>query len=283
MSKLDAHAHFFMPGFAEVYAAQTRRQDPDEVTLYAALAQHHAIAGVLAVGYEGMPWAKGNNDYLSQLARHHAWIYPVAFAHDVAALTPEGLAAWQMQGFVGISLYLLDEADATRLAAVPSAVWRWLADHRWLISVNGRAACWQAWMPILANWPDLVLLVSHLGLPPAAPAGMELESARPNLADVLALRHAPNVYVKLSGFYALASPSHAYPHKNAWPYVELIAHAFGADRLLWGSDFSPALEHVSFAQSVDVLDHMPYFSPDERRAIYGDTLAGLLKTGKQRS
>jgi predicted TIM-barrel fold metal-dependent hydrolase len=283
MSKLDAHAHFFLPGFAEIYPAATRRVQPDEVTLYAALAQQHAIRGVLAVGYEGMPWAVGNNGYLAQLARQHAWIYPLAYAHDVAALTPAQLDDWQAQGFVGISLYLLDAAAAARLAAVSPAVWQALADHRMLISVNGHADCWQAWQPILAQWPALRLLVSHLGLPLVAPAELDAAGARQRLAALLALCHAPNVYVKLSGFYALAAPTHAYPHRDAWPYVEQIAQDFGVQRLLWGSDFSPALEHVSFVQSVDLLEHMPYFSPAERQAIYGDTLAALLRTGVKRS
>lgn len=54
--------------------------------------------------------------------------------------------------------------------------------------------------------------------------------------------------MKLSGFYALAAPSHDFPHTQAWGYVETLLEAFGVERLLWGSDFSPALSHLSFPQ-----------------------------------
>ena len=275
MPKYDAHAHFFLPGFAEVYGPSTRRQAPDEVTVYAALAEKHAIAGVFAVAYEGMPWAKGNNAYVAAMARLHPWIHPAAYV-EAAELSVAALEALAVQGFIGIGLYLLDAERAAHLAHVPAAVWQWLSDRRWPISVNGHAECWQAWQPVLAAHPGLVLLVAHLGLPPAAPPNLTAAEARQRLQAVLALAAAPNVHVKLSGFYALAAPTHAYPHRDSWIYVEQVAQAFGVNRLVWASDFSPALEHVSFVQTVDVLEHMPYFSPAELTAVYGDNLARLL-------
>ena len=36
--------------------------------------------------------------------------------------------------------------------------------------------------------------------------------------------------MKLSGFYALTTPSHAYPHTAAFGYVQLLLEAFGAER-----------------------------------------------------
>ena len=43
-----------------------------------------------------------------------------------------------------------------------------------------------------------------------------------------ALSH--NEQVKLSGFYALTTPSHAYPHTAAFGYVQRLLEAFGAER-----------------------------------------------------
>src|SRR4051812_8297057 len=87
MSKrADAHLHFFAHGYVARLPESCRRIQPDEVTLYAALAQQHAIERVLAVGYEGQPWAAGNNRYLAKLAAVHAWIRPLAFVHDPASL-----------------------------------------------------------------------------------------------------------------------------------------------------------------------------------------------------
>ena len=82
--------------------------------------------------------------------------------------------------------------------------------------------------------------------------------------------------VKLSGFYALTTPGYEYPHQAAWPYVEELLEAFGATRLLWGSDFSPSLEWLSFPQTFGLFGHMPFLSEAERRLIEGENLLTLL-------
>jgi predicted TIM-barrel fold metal-dependent hydrolase len=97
------------------------------------------------------------------------------------------------------------------------------------------------------------------------------------IAPLLSLAIFPGMKVKLSAFYALTDPGYDYPHQAAWPYAEALAQAFGVDRLLWGSDFSPALEHVSFAQTLGVVEHMPFFTPNERNRIMGENLLALLE------
>ena len=297
--RLDAHLHFFSPGFVGTLPPSCRRVAPDEFTLYQALAAQHDIVGALVVGFEGEPWAAGNNAYLADLARDHlqfgraifqswrsegspgaarAWVHPVAYVTDPAALTLDDLRAWQQQGFVGISLYLFDANAIDSLQRAAPAVWAWLADQGWLISVNSTGQWWAAWESILARYPTLRLLIAHLGLPPAQAAPPDAATARSLLAPVLALAAAPGVHVKLSGFYALSDPGHDYPHRAAWPYVTALADAYSPQRLVWASDFSPALEVVSFAQTVDVLTANPGFTPAELQAIYHDILAALLAT-----
>ncbi|HXF61104.1 MAG TPA: amidohydrolase family protein [Caldilineaceae bacterium] len=274
IARADAHAHFFAPGYVDRLPQSCRRILPDEVTLYRAHAELHHIAQVLAVGYEGEAWASGNNRYLATLATQHGWLRPVAFVADPAALTESVLAEWREQGFVGISLY-----GETAVAALPAArpdVWTWLAERRWLISINLPIHHWQALTPVLERQPELRVLASHLGMPPAHATPPDLETARAQMEPLLALASFPGVHVKVSGFYALTEPGYAYPHRAAWPYVEAAALAFGPERLLWGSDFSPALEQVSFDQTVAVLDELPGFSAQERAQIAGANLTRLL-------
>lgn len=272
---LDAHAHFFRPGYVDLLPESCRRLQPDEFTLYAALAARHKITHVLAVGYEGEAWAVGNNDYLAALARQAPWLRPVAYA-EPAALQVSSLETWYAQGFTGISLYPTTPEAAQRLGTIPAEVWAWLVAHRWLVSVNSRGELWRAWPPILDSHPALRLLVSHLGLPPRCAQPPTLAEAAARLAVVTALARYPSVQVKLSGLYALTDPGHDYPHRAAWPYIETIAQTFGPGRMLWGSDFSPALEQVSFAQTCGVVDRLPGFSAAERSAILEDNLAELL-------
>jgi L-fuconolactonase len=160
---------------------------------------------------------------------------------------------------------------------VASEVWDWLARRRWLVSVNSRGAFWSGWLPVLEKLPQLRLLVSHLGLPGATDMPLDAATARARLAHVLALAQYPGTHVKLSGFYALTRPAHDYPHRAAWPYVQALVEDFGTQRLLWGSDFSPSLEFVSFPQTYGLLSHMPFLSPHDRQLIEGRNLTSLLE------
>lgn len=278
--RADAHLHFFQPGYVDLLPESCRRVQPDEVTLYQAWASQYDVQQALVVGYEGQPWAAGNNDYLAHLAAAHDWVRPLAFVSDVAGLTPTALAERQRQGFVGLSFYLFEAEQTAVLERVPDAVWAWLAEHRWPVSVNARGERWLAWAPVLARHPELRLLVSHLGLPPAVDQAPSQADARRTLQPVLALATYPGVRVKLSGFYALTEPGYAYPHRSAWPYVEVLLAGFGVERLLWGSDFSPSQEWVSFPQTFALFEQMPFLSAADVRAISGGNLLALLDAVK---
>ena len=96
------------------------------------------------------------------------------------------------------------------------------------------------------------------------------------LNSVMELARFGGVCVKLSGFYALTVPGYDYPHRNAWPYVAALVESYGVDRLLWGSDFSPSLEHVSFPQTIGLLGQMPFLTDKDRVQIEGKNLLRLL-------
>jgi L-fuconolactonase len=275
-NRADAHLHFFYPGYTAVLPASCRRVQPDEVTLYTALAQQHGVVKVLAVGYEGATWAEGNNRHLAELAAAHDWIKPVAFVHDPARLDVPALERLDRARFVGLSIYLFDDPLLDALARVPDDVWGWLAERRWLISANSRGERWAAWIPILKLHPDLRLLISHLGLPPAVERAPDDPTVRRALGAVLELAQFPGVHVKLSGFYALTTPGYDYPHHAAWSYVTALLEAFGAARLLWGSDFSPGLEWLSFPQTFGLFALMPFLDESDRRRIEGENLLALL-------
>ncbi len=274
--RADAHAHFFHAGYVAILPDDCRRIQPDEVTLYQGLARQYGVQQVLAVGYEGEKWAVGNNRYLSRLAASLPWLRPVAFVAEPAKLQLATLENWRQESFVGLSFYCFDASQIASLGQVSPEIWRWLAAQRWLVSVNSRGEHWAAWLPLLERQPDLRLLVSHLGLPPAVSEVPAEAAARQALKDILALARFPGVQVKLSGFYALAQPGYDYPHQAAWPYVEILLAAFGSTRLLWGSDFSPSLEWLSFPQTFGLFKAMPFLNEADRERIEGGNLLALL-------
>jgi predicted TIM-barrel fold metal-dependent hydrolase len=83
------------------------------------------------------------------------------------------------------------------------------------------------------------------------------------------------VSAKISGLYATSDPAHLYPHESAAPFLEIVFERFGAARCCWGSDFSPALDFVSFAQTVDIPWLARLGGADFDR-VMGGNLAALL-------
>jgi L-fuconolactonase len=274
--RADAHIHLFDGGYQGQSFASRPGVSIDDVACYDSLAGDHDVAAALVVGFAGAAWCEHNNRHLAAQVRLHDWIHPVAY---VAVETPPGieqLVEFRGQGFVGISLYLYD-GDAAKIASWPDETWSWLDEHNWLISVNADTNGWSSWPGVLERFPELRLLVSHLGEPPASTSSPEPETTAAALQTVTELVQFPGVSVKLSGFYAVSDPGHDYPHEAAWPYVERLVTAFGSGRLLWGSDFSPCLDWLTFPQTMDLFEKMPFLDRHDLDAITGVNLLALLE------
>jgi len=269
----DAHVHLFERGFHGVAGGPPA--GPDELGLYERLRRLHGIDRALVVGYEGEPRYAGNNDHVLELARTRAWIAPVAFVPPAPAPTPELLRSYRGRGGVGIALYAADEAEGRAIAGWPSAVFAELRAARAVISLNARPAATATLTPAVDALEGCTLLFSHLGLPGRPTDGGGLEDARARLGPLLALADRAWVWVKLSAPYAISDPGHDFPHLAAGPFVDLVLDAYGPGRLTWGSDFSPALDHVSFAQTLDAR-LLAGCTPAEIAAVMGGNLQHLL-------
>lgn len=274
--RADAHIHLFEGAYQGGSLTSRPGVKIDEVALYASLARDHGVVRALVVGYEGEPWAKGNNAHLARVVSEHAWAAPVAFVDPANPPDIDALERFRRAGFVGVSLYIFGGQCTAGLRAMPDDFWAWLVRRGWLVSVNSRGNDWLEWVPILRRHEDLRVIVSHLGLPGRLAQAPSQGEARQALSGVLALADFPGARVKLSGFYAVGDPPHGYPHPAAWPCVEVLKDAFGVPRMLWGSDFSPSLDYVTFPQTLDVLDKIPCLNAGDRTRIEGVNLLELL-------
>jgi hypothetical protein len=69
------------------------------------------------------------------------------------------------------------------------------------------------------------------------------------------------------------------PHHCAHPFLLQLYDDFGPKRLYWGSDFSPALEHVSFPQTIDALFQLGWPAADLQRIMHGNLTKLILGSG----
>lgn len=256
----DSHIHLF----ATHGDGQDGRTSDADVSRYEALRSAHAIDIALVVGYEGEPIYRGNNAFILAQAEERPWIRPLAYVDPkTTASRVEDLLA---RGFFGLSVYATRTEDAPGVADLLTRIAPPLIERRALLSINVIPELYSAVASAIENRPELRILIGHLGLPAAGAS----DPAHANAA-LHDLRHlvGPHTYVKASGFYALRSTV------SAEDALAKVLDIFGTQRVTWGSDYPPVLNHQSFAAAVDG----PWRSllPDDSIcAVMGDTLRGLI-------
>ena len=114
--------------------------------------------------------------------------------------------------------------------------------------------------------PDTQVVIDHVGLvqpqePPAPPEPFA------DLANVLALAECDNVAIKISGACTLSQQPFPYP--DIWEPLAKVFDAFGFDRCLWGTDWTRALNILTYEQGVESFRVTDSLSDAERSALMG--------------
>lgn len=119
------------------------------------------------------------------------------------------------------------------------------------------------------QFPDTRLVIDHLGLqqpfePPApdAPFG--------DLETVLALADCANVAIKITGACTL---SHAgYPYGDIWDPLARMFDRFGLERCMWGTDWTRAVNLLTYEQGVAPFRETDRLTADEKAMLMGGSL-----------
>ena len=116
------------------------------------------------------------------------------------------------------------------------------------------------------EYPHQVFVLDHIAKPLIGKG--VLEPWAENLRE-LGLRR--NVYCKVSGMVTEANWT-VWTQETLRPYLDVVVDAFGADRLLAGSDWPVCLVATEYARWFEVLrEYFAGFSESERDAIFGGT------------
>ncbi len=127
--------------------------------------------------------------------------------------------------------------------------------------------------------PDTQIVVDHLGLvqphEPPVPAAPWAD-----LAQVLTLAKLPNVAIKITGACTLSREP--FPYSDIWDPVCRVIDAFGLDRCLWGTDWTRAVNFLTFAQGVDAFRVTDRISASDKAKLMGGTLTRVYGWSPQR-
>ena len=159
---------------------------------------------------------------------------------------------------------------------------RWL-DHVSQDPLWETAADSNATIGLLINWrllpqadamaarhPDVTVVIDHLGSPDYRDPD--------SLTNLLTLAERPNVFVKVSGYPNGTRAAH--PYRQAHPFIERVYRAYGAQRLMWGTDWPVCLSSASYKEAFDSAWNLPFLSDADREWIFARTAKRAWRIGE---
>jgi predicted TIM-barrel fold metal-dependent hydrolase len=118
------------------------------------------------------------------------------------------------------------------------------------------------------QFPATTIVVDHF-----ARVGMNGDFPEKDVLRLVGLAKRPKVHVKVSAFYFLGKKTP--PYRDLVPLIRRVYDAYGANRLMWGSDCPYQLgAGNTYAASVELIEKgLDFLSTADRAALLRDTAA----------
>ena len=237
------------------------------------------IKAMDAVGVDGAllvsPWTLYRFDATYAIDVHAAHPGRFGLIKPVDPIDPavaETIADWAaMPGTVAIRIMM---GEGYSSGADESAINRVLATAaRHSLPVN--LLCWghlEQVAKLAEQNSETLLIIDHLGLqqpfePPPPPAPFA------NLPVLLELAKYENVAVKITGACTLSHEP--FPFDDIWDPLCRIFENFGLDRCMWGTDWTRAVNLLTYNQGVEPFRLTKRLSDGDRADLMGRTLQRL--------
>ena len=123
---------------------------------------------------------------------------------------------------------------------------------------------------LLTEFPGTPAIIDHFG---GFKAGDNAGASNPEWQAFLALAKHPQLRIKVSGFFRLANQGS--PDDEAPAMVHDLIDAYGAERLMWGTDFPWIQSYGGYVEGSRIIDQIPGISDEDRAQIQGGTAASL--------
>ena len=268
MTIVDPHVHVWTHDPAYPWAPETSQPPPGEAAPEALIAEM-AANGVDRTVLVQVIYYRWDNRYTA----HVRETYPDQFMavcrvnpEDPAA--PDHLSYWiEKRGFHGVRLSPAADASGDWFTGpLMDPLFRRAADLGVPMLILTRPPRLPDLAALLERHPDLDVVVDHM-------ADVTLEDTQ-GIRALLDLARYPHVHVKISHTWSISRQE--YPWRDAQELVERVHQAFGARRLMWGTDWPMCLQHTSYGRTLSVVrDEMSFFTDEEREWVLGKTALKL--------
>ncbi len=276
---IDAHTHAwerwpYGGDTGQVGDAEALIREMDDAGVDRALVVCAAIGGT-----QGPAANPHNNAYVAEAAGRYPGRLEVivdvdshwSASHHTPGSPQRLAAAHEATGAVGVTHYLQDTPDDWFRAGEGPAFLAAVQSRRLFLSLHARPAWFSQVADALRRVPELPVLIHHQGH--LQPNSRFYADELSQLADLARL---PGVFVKVSGHHYLGDVEGEYPFSSTHRVLLDLLELFGAERLLWGSDFPVSRRHMTYRQSLEILEHFA-LDADQRAMILGGSAQRVLE------
>jgi len=267
----DAHVHVWERRWEDFIVGTGRAGRFDQRDLVLGLMDRHGVrkACLIAANDELNP---DNNEFVASICRKNPDRFVMLAEIPLCSSKREHLLemtlrAWPAFGF----RYMAQSREGPRdwMAPECDSFWERANAENLLVALNLSSAQAARLEPLIERYSNVRWLLDHMGRP-------RFDMATGEYRGVLDLARYPNVFVKISGFYAFTARSSEYPYLDLARFIRSLRDAFGSEQLLWGSDAPPVLDFSSYEQSFAcLLREEMGLSDNDLTWVFGKTAENL--------
>lgn len=190
-----------------------------------------------------------NNRECADLVRRHP--DRLATLTDVPLHEPDAatrvLAAGDEYGAVGTSYYPSTPGLAWMLEPDRAPLWEAYETSGLVCNLQVAPPNYAVFLELAGLHPGISFVINHLALP----GSLDLDDE--TYGGLMAGAALPNIFIKASAFYAAAATPWDFRCPRALGFFARLLQGFGADRLLWGTDWPPTSRNLTYRQALEIV------------------------------
>lgn len=207
-----------------------------------------------------------DNSYLAHVLKQYPQYFQgVSRVDPLDAAAPDHLARLvQEQGFRGVRLSPAGNATGDWIhGPLMPPLWKRCEELKVPMTLLAPITRIPEIETLIARFPDLTVVIDHMADCPVD---------RPKeLEKLIVLQRYPKVFVKISHTWSLSHEP--YPYLDAQELVKRLYHAFGPQRLMWGTDWPIVEPKSTYARSLSVVrDDMKFLNAEDKSWILSRTV-----------